>query len=218
MFANNFKSASPNQTLVVHNQEQDQEEGHLSDSEDMVNLGELIAEQRLEIVELRRFQEERRLEIVGLHQQHHAEIARLHQRHLEITELHQQHHAEIARLHEERHFEITGPRLEINEGHLSDSEDMVNLGELTAEQRLEIVGLHQQRHAEITRLHEERHLEITELRQQHRAEIARLHLTIIRLHREHHVEITGLSTPEILLAATVAAILLVFAAGLLGTF
>ncbi|KAM0139904.1 hypothetical protein ACHAP3_002965 [Botrytis cinerea] len=214
MFANNFKSASPNQTLVVHNQEQDPEEGYLSDSEDMVNLSELTAEQRLEIVELRRFQEERRLEIAGLH--------------LEITRLHQQHHAEVARLHEERHLEITGPRLEINEGYLSDSEDMVNLSELTAEQRLEIVelrrfqeerrlenvGLHQQHHAEVARLH----LEITELHQQHHAEVARLHLEITRLHREHHVEITVLSKPEILLAATVAAVLLVFAAGLLGTF
>ncbi|KAF7944448.1 hypothetical protein EAE96_010840 [Botrytis aclada] len=79
MFANNFKSSNPNQVLAVH-----QDQGYLSDSEDMVNLAEQNIEYRLDISRLR-------LEITELHQEHS----------LEITELHQEHHLEIAGLHQE---------------------------------------------------------------------------------------------------------------------
>ncbi|TEY86582.1 hypothetical protein BOTCAL_0006g00620 [Botryotinia calthae] len=73
MFANNFKASNPNQILVVNNQEQ--EEGYLSDSNEMANLTELNAELRLENAGLRIQLEERRLEINELHEKHRLEIA-----------------------------------------------------------------------------------------------------------------------------------------------
>ncbi|KAM0147380.1 hypothetical protein ACHAPG_010621 [Botrytis cinerea] len=101
MFANNFKASDPSQILVVRDQEQEEEE-HLSDSDEMVNLGELV----------------------GIHQQHHVEITRLHEeRHrlqeecrLENNRLQEECHRlheERHRLHEERHRLHEERRLEI---------------------------------------------------------------------------------------------------------
>ena len=81
MFANNFKASDPSQILVVRDQEQEQEEENLSDSDEMVNLGELV----------------------GIHQQHHVEITRLHE---ERHRLQEKCRLENNRFHEERRLEI----------------------------------------------------------------------------------------------------------------
>ncbi|KAM0139049.1 hypothetical protein ACHAP3_003317 [Botrytis cinerea] len=106
MFANNFKASDPSQILVVRDQEQEQEEEYLSDSDEMVNLGELVGIYQQHHVEITRLQEERRLQNNRLQEERHRlheERHRLHEeRRLQNNRLHEERRLENNRLHEER--------------------------------------------------------------------------------------------------------------------
>ncbi|KAM0175403.1 hypothetical protein ACHAPC_009646 [Botrytis cinerea] len=99
MFANNFKASDPSQILVVRDQEQEEEEEYLSDSDEMVNLGELVGIYRQHHVEITRLHEERH----RLHEERRLQNNRLQEeRRLENNRLQEECH----RLHEERRLEI----------------------------------------------------------------------------------------------------------------
>ncbi|KAM0169106.1 hypothetical protein ACHAPF_010292 [Botrytis cinerea] len=110
MFANNFKASDPSQILVVRDQEQEEEEEYLSDSDEMVNLGELVGIYRQHHVEItrlheerHRLQEERRLQNNRFHEERRLQNNRLQEeRRLENNRLQEECH----RLHEERRLEI----------------------------------------------------------------------------------------------------------------
>lgn len=98
MFANNFKASDPSQILAIRDQEQEEE--YLSDSDEMVNLRELVE----------------------IHQQHHVEMNRFHEeRRLENNELYR----ENLRLQEERRLEnneLHRENLRLQEGRLENNE------------------------------------------------------------------------------------------------
>ncbi|KAK6603780.1 hypothetical protein H4I96_06548 [Botrytis cinerea] len=75
MFANDFKASDPSKILAVRDQKQEEE--YLSDSDEMVNLRELVEIHQQHYVGMNRFHEERRLENNDLHHQHYLEIAEL---------------------------------------------------------------------------------------------------------------------------------------------
>ncbi|TEY78270.1 hypothetical protein BOTCAL_0050g00010 [Botryotinia calthae] len=159
----NSSDESENELASNPNQIQEQEKGYLSDSNEMPNLTELVAEKCLEITGLR------------------AQITRLQE--------------ECHRLQEERH--------RLHEKH-----------------HLDIAGLQEKRHLDIARLQEKHDVEISGLQEKHRLDIAGLqgkhHLE--RLHGERNPEISGINKSQIILAAILVAVLLVFLAGLLRLF
>ncbi|KAM0146065.1 hypothetical protein ACHAQE_010927 [Botrytis cinerea] len=75
MFANDFKASDPSPILAVRDQEQEEE--YLSDSEEMVNIRELVEIYQQHYVGMNRLHEERRLENNELRHQHYLEIAEL---------------------------------------------------------------------------------------------------------------------------------------------
>ena len=75
MFANDFKASDPSKILAVRDQKQEEE--YLSDSDEMVNLRELVEIHQQHYVGMNRLHEERRLENSELHHQHYLEIAEL---------------------------------------------------------------------------------------------------------------------------------------------